>query len=409
MGHRVPVGTGVRMLRKFHVHNFKTLLDFTFEPEPISLLIGRNNVGKTTVCQALRFLSLTPSMKLLNACVATTGSATSFTNKHSDESSVQIGCQCELAVDGESHLFEYDLAIDMPQAGGQPRLVSETLDVTGPGQKRRTLLHVTDGQVDWPDEERAEPEPGVVVYDGGRLADLGTTALSHLRHQSPKTRLAWRFKSYLESWDFYDLENARLRDTRCNGGVEALEADGCNLAAVVASIKARDDRAYGELLEFVRLVEPEVEAITFEPSPDPKQVFMAFEDGDRRQFRPHELSNGTLRMLALGAIVASRRSAALRSGLAPGLTMLEEPATGIFVRHLRGLLEALDDSGTCGQYLFTSHQPYLIDLFDKWLDAVFVLKRDGERTSLIRPDPTEVRGLLETFSLGELHFREMLG
>ncbi len=62
------------MLRKLHVHNFKTLLDFTFEPEPISLLIGRNNVGKTSVCQALRFLSLTTSMRLLNACVAATGS-----------------------------------------------------------------------------------------------------------------------------------------------------------------------------------------------------------------------------------------------------------------------------------------------------------------------------------------------
>lgn len=248
-----------------------------------------------------------------------------------------------------------------------------------------------------------------MIDDGGRLADLGTTALRLLLQESPKNRLAWRFKSDLGSWAFHDLDNGRLRETKSNGGVEILESDGSNLAAAVASLKARDDRAYREVLEFVRLVEPDVEAIAFEPSPDPKQVFMTFEDGRRRQFRPHELSNGTLRMLALGLIVASNRSAALRSDVPPGLTMLEEPETGIYVRHLKELFEALDDSGPCGQYLFTSHQPYVIDLFDKWIEAVCVLKRDGARTVVVRPDPAEVRELLETFSLGELHFRGMLG
>jgi hypothetical protein len=73
------------------------------------------------------------------------------------------------------------------------------------------------------------------------------------------------------------------------------------------------------------------------------------------------------------------------------------------------VFRALDPSGRFGQYVFTSHQPYFIDLFDGSLDGVFFLKREPSHTVLIKPDPDQVRKLLGQFSLGELHFREMLG
>ena len=45
------------MLQEFRVDNFKSLINVVFKPREINLLIGRNNSGKTNLCQALRFVS----------------------------------------------------------------------------------------------------------------------------------------------------------------------------------------------------------------------------------------------------------------------------------------------------------------------------------------------------------------
>jgi predicted ATPase len=136
---------------------------------------------------------------------------------------------------------------------------------------------------------------------------------------------------------------------------------------------------------------------------------MGFEDAEGRRFLPQELSNGTLRFLALACISARDRQDAQR-GAPPPLTLIEEPETGIFVGELKHLFQSIDPSGREGQYIFTSHSPYFVDLFDAHLDGVFVLKREKTHTTLVRPDPERVRHLIEEeFSLGELHFREMLG
>ena len=114
-------------------------------------------------------------------------------------------------------------------------------------------------------------------------------------------------------------------------------------------------------------------------------------------------------MLALAYIIASNRSAAHDPFPLPRLNVIEEPDTGIFVGHLKELFRSLDHTGQSGQFILTTHQPYLIDLFDAHLDSVFVLKREPTHTVLVRPDREKVTEWLREMSLGEMHFREMLG
>lgn len=45
-------------LLRLHVENFKSLLDITIEPDPVlSVLIGKNDVGKSNILDALVFVS----------------------------------------------------------------------------------------------------------------------------------------------------------------------------------------------------------------------------------------------------------------------------------------------------------------------------------------------------------------
>ncbi|MBM4035278.1 MAG: hypothetical protein FJ291_26335 [Planctomycetes bacterium] len=400
------------MLRKLYVHNFKTLLNFTFEPKGLNLLIGRNNVGKTNLCQAMHFLSLTTRKSLASARSEAVGLTWSFTNRYYKETTAEFACECELPLNGERYRFDYRLSINVPnalEAGAQPRMVSETLDVSGGGRTNWRLITAAGDRVHFTDESGAPRPPGVDIDVGGKVWGPATTGLSLVTGGGPTTRLMWEFKSYLESWASYDLENSRLRDTAITPLDPRLARNGSNLAYLIHTLKMGDDRAYRELLELTRALAPELHAINFLGSPDPSQVFMVFEDAEGRRFFPQQLSNGTLRFLALLCISARNRQDAQR-GAPPPLSLIEEPETGIFVGELKGLLESIDPTGREGQYVFTSHSPYFIDLFDAHLDGVFLLKREKTHTTLVQPDPERVRRLIEEdFPLGELHFREMLG
>jgi predicted ATPase len=114
-------------------------------------------------------------------------------------------------------------------------------------------------------------------------------------------------------------------------------------------------------------------------------------------------SDGTLRFMALGYIILNN---ARQDN--PSLTIIEEPENGLYVRHLKPLFELIEPTGTGGQYIFTSHSPYFIDLFDTNLENVTLMEDRRTHSALVKPDPARVGKYLEEMPLGELHFREML-
>ena len=132
------------------------------------------------------------------------------------------------------------------------------------------------------------------------------------------------------------------------------------------------------------------------------------------------MSDGTLRYLALCYLVlVNRRPSAEQLGVSavtqestsapdPPLIMIEEAENGIYVGHLKHIFERIDPSGNQGQFMFTSHSPYFIDMFDAALDGLYVVKMGPGHSTITRPERSRIEELLGKFSLGELHFRGLL-
>ncbi len=103
------------MLRKFTVNNFKSLINVTYEPGTVNLLVGVNNSGKTNLCQALRFLSQTAQegeKSILSTLRRITGRKLSLaTNVYFDHPTIDLGCTCDLTVNGETLTFYYILSL----------------------------------------------------------------------------------------------------------------------------------------------------------------------------------------------------------------------------------------------------------------------------------------------------------
>jgi len=375
------------MLRKLSLHNFKTFLNTDLVLTRRHLLIGRNNSGKTNVCSALKFLSLAASGTLEQATLQVPGGLRELTNFALAENEIAISCECRLPFDDDWCDFIYSIRILVPRldpAGnvqGELRVMGESLRVTGGGLKNAVLLESDGREAHMYHEEE--------LLQGNRrefktLCPAGATMLSKL-YELPTNRRAILFRKYAGWWTSFSLSPKAMRTgwTNQSGqsvGQAVLQPDGANLANVLFGLKNMNERAYRNIIERTqRLVEPDLKAINFIPGADqPAVPFL--ELAGRNAASWHGLSDGTIRVLALNYIFDLHGS---RSGLA----CIEEPENGVYPGMLRKLWDVLDDCGANAQFIFTSHSPYFINLFDCERDSVTLLRRNKERTEVVAIPP----------------------
>jgi len=400
------------MLKSFLVDNFKSLINVTFEPSALNLLVGSNNAGKTNLCHALRFLSLTTRMSLDDAAAACTAEPWNLLNVYIEKQSLSLAARCDLKLVDETLSFHYELNLASERAQqSQPRgrlfsVSSETLKLSGGKFADTVLLDNSAGNVRLLHEKRflkgsMPSEPAYV----DTVAPTDTTMLCRLYDLETNQR-SNLFKKYLGSWGYYNFDPIRLRSNQARAMDSSLESSGSNLSSFLFTLHNARPRIEKKLLEAMRLLEPRLDLFSFQ-APDPDHVYMFFEDGQGNRFGLDNVSDGTLRYLAMCCLIIAGTEAGDDRG-GPPVTVIEEPENGIFVGHLRHLIEKVDRSGQHGQFIFTSHNPYFIDLFDATLEGVFVVRRGETHSSLVRPDPATLRERLGKFSPGEMHFRGLI-
>lgn len=399
-------------LSRFKVDNFKSLVNVAVDPTGLNLLVGSNNAGKTNLCHAMRFLSLTSKMSLMEASRQCTSEPWNLANVYLDKPTVDLRIEATLIWDAQPYSFQYVLSVTAPRivntarSGVELLVQDERLAVTGGSKFADTLLIKNhEGSVELLHEKGFAGEQVPARTTLATTAPRDHTMLFRL-YDLQTNQLANLFKRYLSSWRYFCFDALRLREATARPLDWDLAWDGANLASVLYTLKTSDERLYRTIVETVKLVEPKLDVINFQ-SPDPEHVYMFLEDVKGKKFSASNVSDGTLRYLALCTVVALSRRAGAESG-APPLIIVEEPENGLYVGHLKPVFGRLDPTGASGQFLFTSHAPYFIDLFDGNLEGVLVARSNGTHTSISRPDIERVRKNLETFALGEMHFRDML-
>jgi hypothetical protein len=325
----------------------------------------------------------------------------SWHNVYFDHPTIDLGCTCDLTVDGQLLTFRYSLNL-LPTRPNQLLLDREQLLVAGGpfGGGGVALLENGQGEVRLLDETLYPKADRDACYQATSTPHIGVTMLS-LLYDRQANRHALAFRDYLASWQGYDLCPRCMRDDRIDQQATQLAPDGANLASVLFNLKNRDERLYRQWVGLVRTVEPRLDALNFVPPGKP--IVMQLTDGQDHRFPLGAVSNGTLRFMALCYIILSNAGQDN-----PPLVIVEEPENGLYVRCLKPLFELIDPEGAGGQYVFTSHSPYFVDLFDSQLENVTLMQYRDTHSTLLKPDPAQVRKYLEEMPLGELHFREML-
>ncbi|MHC4402308.1 MAG: AAA family ATPase [Planctomycetota bacterium] len=390
------------MLEEFSVDNFKSLINVTFRPREQNLLLGVNNSGKTNLCQAIRFLSHTTSLKLDDCAIHAAGGPSGISNHYFAKRTIDFRVRATIPFEAEPLQYDYALTL----AIGRPSHVepalqvkAEKLLVTGSRFQGTPLIENESGDVRYLDEQKhAEGEP---EYHSGRCPRF-QTMLSQVYLGKSSARAKW-FKDYLSSWCYYALSPEAMRGTERRLNDNVLKQDGSNLGSVVYQLKTVNERVYRLLVSHLQKLDPKIELINF-AIPAEDTAYMFFEDSRGNPTPVSNASAGTLRFLALVYLLRVQPASAPTP-----LLMIEEPENGIYVGFLKELLNTVEGAQNGPQLIFTSHSPYFIDLFDDRLDGVFVLKGGEEHSAITQPDPAQVKARLEKYPLGEQHFREMLG
>lgn len=356
----------------FKAKRFRRLQSFCWSPEPVSVLVGPNGVGKTTVLDLLRFLSVTFSKDVPTGLGAAGGGDHFRSRGALPEEMVEF----DLTV-GD---IRWSLRLPMTDAG----LVSHYGEELYQGETR--ILRAAPFAEEW-------------ELDGvWRKHEDDRCCARRLWDQS---RPAWMQAMYALLYDIrtYDVHiNEVAHGTTREDRNSFLHGTGRNLWAVLSAWKQAPLKFKGQyewVLRNARIAFPDLidtiefeggEAYIFPPgASDPA-------DGLPPRRQPDGLLTGLCYLTAL---------AGARPGSVVGFDEVENQLHPHAIRILMGAIrEIADERGL--KVVLTTHSPVVLDAFRETPNAVFVL--DADAMELPVPlDRLKNPEWLGMFSLGRLY------
>lgn len=153
---------------------------------------------------------------------------------------------------------------------------------------------------------------------------------------------------------------------------DRLEESMDNLPVRIGALR-RDPEVRRRLQQLVRLIADGYDDVDLVPEGGVLQLYLT--EGDR-SFPARRLSDGTLRMLALGAILLDP---------APNTVLvIEEPELGLHPDLMPTVRDLLLHAAKRAQVIVTTHSNVLADTFTRHPEAVCVVEREEEATTVRR-------------------------
>ena len=391
------------MLTSISLDNFKSYQSATLPLATLTLLIGANASGKSNALEAIRLLHwLARGTRLDDIGQDVNGMKAAFRGyaedlflNRADPLSLGVGFSTK---NGSG---DFSISIGLQRTGLQ--IVAEEMHI-GPGQT--------------PYYSKVEQIPCVIEVFF--LAADGKQQLMILHDDQPAFyQLETLYPSATPNWlrDLrLHLRNVMLLDAHpaaMRGYTKIRDAgideDGNNLSAVLYRICQQGQLAKQALLDFIRsLPEQDITDIQFIET-ERRDVMVRLQEsfgGQHRLIDAPLLSDGTLRVLAIGA--------ALLSAPKGSLLIIEEIDNGVHPSRIATLVQQMQALANQRQLrlLLTSHNPALLDaLPDQALADVLCCYRDPKdgHSRLVRlGDMERYPELMAQGSLGDLMTRRVL-
>jgi len=396
------------MITHLKIQNFRSLKDISLDNlQPVNLLIGPNNSGKSNILKALKFFgeflggNVPDKAQLkplffhtihdkaqvenepisLDFCTELTelntpfgfGKVTLFQNKHSEKlPSFAVVCakgngvhplqsiENVANIDGtfpafEAHYFNYPLEV-IPPANTS---VNELRGGDYAGERFVKEFNV-------PRISNSIPDPQLGYFNTDTQMQVFTPFHNLKIYRPEPSKLL----------ELYPIQN----ETTVN-------EDASNLAAFLDTMNRKNQKVFRKIIKDLQRFVPEFEYISFElvdtpikelheKYPNRSLAKIGLTDKYERNFWADSLSEGTLYFLSLLCIIHQPEP--------PQLLLLEEPEKGIHPRRIRETMDLIfqlaEEKNI--QVILTTHSTAVVDTFADKPEAVCIVERNEQATTV---------------------------
>lgn len=420
----------------FRVKNYRTLKDVTLGRlwnqqhatplTPLTVVIGKNGVGKSTLFDAFGFLADCLKSGVEEACdVHGRGG---FEKIRTQNQKGPIEFEIYYKEDGNARPITYELAIDL-DVTGRPFVSSERLRQRRKNQKRGwpfSFLVLNNGKgVVWKGEgegeqivedsrdfdlirfieeikaDAQEESKETEVVELEDMRKLGIATFGSLK-QHPRISA---FRRFIEGWYLSYFTPDAARSLPLAGPQKHINIHGDNLGNVVQFMEREHPKRFQTILNRIAEKIPGIDKIDTESTNDGRLLLRFNDKGFRDPFYAQQMSDGTLKVFAYLLL--------LEDPSPPPFLCIEEPENGLYHKLLESLAYEFREHATgrkgSSQIFITTHQPYFVDSLEP--DEVWILEKGSDGFSIIRraSDDATVNNLVEEgLPLGGLWYSDYL-
>ena len=415
----------------FRIENYRVLKDVTLgklwntqrvKPlTPMTAVIGKNGVGKSTIFDALGFLADALKFGVEEACDSRGRGG--FQRLRTQGRTDPIRFEIYYRQQSNSRPITYELSIDEKQ--GRPFVLSERLRQRRKGQRTGqpfSFLRLGNGQgVAWKGEVTIDIANEGYDISGGQISDLvqlnespeqeaveledathlGIATLGSLK-QHPRIAA---FRRFIEDWYLSYFTPDAARDLPLAGPQKHLNIHGDNLGNVVQFMEREHPKRFESILARIAEKIPGINRIDTKPTPDGRLLLRFNDKGFDDPFYSQQMSDGTLKVFAYLLL--------LEDPSPPPFLCIEEPENGLYHKLLETLAQEFRAHATGrrggSQVFITTHQPYFVDALEP--DEVWILEKGDNGFAEVRrasADDTITNLVAEGLPLGGLWYSDYL-
>lgn len=429
------------------VNNFRGLRDVTvgsvwLGPKqrpltPMTVIIGKNGVGKSTLFDIFGFLADALKFGVEEACDLRGRGG--FEKIHSQGKAGNISIEIAYVGNDSAHPFHYSVSINADNSG-RPYVEEEyLLKYLGKSDDVLSMFlllqegvgcTLKDGPIDGFDPDRLdelldalvkkkkeEPERehfdllqsvfrekkplGAMPVSLDDNRKLGIATLGALK-QHPQIVA---FRQFIEGWYLSYFTPDAARTLPLSGAQQHLNSKGDNLANVVQFMEREHRDSFQSILDRIAEKIPGIDKIRTEKTLDGRLLLCFNDQGFQDPFYAPQMSDGTLKVFAYLLLLEDPNP--------PPFICIEEPENGLYHKLLETLAAEFREHATGrkgGSQLFiTTHQPYFVDALDP--EEVWILEKGADGFSTIRraSDDELVKNMVaEGLPLGGLWYSDYL-
>lgn len=369
------------MLDKIQLSGFKSIRELTLELHGLNVLIGANGAGKSNLISFFKLFNHLMSNNLQQH-IATSGFADVMLY-YGAKRTPQITATLNFGTSSGENIYHM-------------RLVNAAQD---------TLIFA-DEAISFSRLNSVSPAPLVSLGAGHRESKLLVDEPSVAANQN-QTKTAHVIKSIMQRWRVYHFHDtsseAKIKKNTYINDNHYLRHDAGNLAAFLYQMQHSNETHYRRIVNTLQSVTPFFGDFVLAPSGlNPEYITLNWRDRGAdpdNVFGPHQLSDGTIRLIALITVL-------LQPHL-PELIVIDEPELGLHPYAISILAALLKSVSRKTQIIVSTQSVTLVDQLDP--EHLIVVDKFEDQSIFKRIKEAELESWLEEYSLGELWEKNVLG